>query len=77
MAIWLAMVPDGTKTAAGLPRRAAKASSKRAHRGVLPVVVVPHHRLRHGAPHGGCRLGDGVAAKVDQIGHAATLTTRR
>ena len=48
-----------------------------AHRGVLPVVVVPDHRLRHGAPHGGGRLGDGVAAKVDQIGHAATLTTRR
>ena len=49
---------------------------QRAHRGVLPVVVVTHHGLGHGAAHGGRGAGDGVTAQVDEVGHAATLTMR-
>ena len=43
---------------------------------VLPVVVVTDHGLGHGAAHGGRGAGDRVTAKVDDIGHAATLTMR-
>ena len=40
---------------------------------ILPVVVVAHLGLGHGAPHGGRGPGDGVAAQVDGAGHAVRL----
>ena len=76
-AIWLAMTPDGTKSAAGLPTRCREGLLQRAHGRVLAVVVVADLGLRHGAPHGGRGSGDGVAAQVDHVGHALTLSVHR
>ena len=76
-AIWLAMTPDGTKSAAGLPTRSANASSERRHGRVLPVVVVTDLGLGHGSAHRGRGAGDGVAAQVDHVGHALRLTGHR
>ena len=45
-----------------------------AHSRILPVVVVAHLGVGHGAPHVRCRSGDRVTAQVDQAGHAFTLT---
>ena len=35
--------------------------------GVFAVHVVADLGLRHGAPHGGGRAGDGVAAQIDKL----------
>ncbi len=45
-------------------------------RRVLAVVVVTDDGRGHGAPHRRRRLGDGVAAQVDHVGHDRRLTAR-
>ena len=78
MASWLAMVPDGTKTAAALPTRAANAASSALTVGVLAVAVVADLGLGHGPAHLGRGPGDGVAAEVDHAGgHAGDSTGDR
>ena len=54
-AIWLPIVPDGTKTAASLPTRSANAP-RAAHGRVLAVAVVAHLGLGHRPAHRRRRL---------------------
>ena len=67
-AIWLAIVPDGTNTAAALPIMSAKRRSSAPHGRVVAEAVVADLGLGHGPAHRGRRAGDGVAAQVDRGG---------
>ena len=64
-ATWLAIVPDGTNSAASLPTRSAKRCLEAVDGGVLAEAVVAHLGLGHGPPHRGRRAGHGVGAQVD------------
>ena len=64
-ASWLAMVPDGTNTAASLPTRSAKRLLEGVDRRVLAVDVVADLGVGHGPAHLRRRPGDGVGAEVD------------
>jgi hypothetical protein len=71
------MIPEGTKSAAGLPTALGEGLLERPHRRILAVVVVADHGLGHGPAHGRRGLGDGVAAQVDQSGTRLRLTAHR
>ena len=66
--------PRGDEERGRLADASANASSSARTVGILPVVVVAHLGVGHGAAHGRCRPGDRVTAQIDQVGHAITLT---
>ena len=59
----------GHEQGGGLAHPVRERLLERADGGILAVVVVTDDRIGHRAPHRGRRLGDGVAAKVDDVGH--------
>ena len=65
----MAIVPEGTKSAASRPHSSAARRLERVDRLVLAVDVVADGGRRHGLAHPGRRARDGVGAQVDR--HAA------
>ena len=66
MAIWLAIVPDGTNRAASLPSSSAVRRSSAVDGRVLAVDVVADLGLGHRPAHRGGGPGDGVGPQVDR-----------
>ena len=70
--IWLAIVPEGTNSAASLPQHRGDLALELDHGRVVAVDVVADHGRGHRLAHRGRRAGDGVGAKVDRAhGRAA------
>ena len=65
-AIWLAIVPDGTNSAASLPSSSAVLRLEQLDGRVVAEDVVADLRLGHRPPHRRGRLGDGVGTQVDR-----------
>ena len=66
-AIWLAIVPLGTNSAASLPSSSAIRCLQPVDRRVLAILVVADRRLGHRPPHAGRGPGDGIGAQVDRL----------
>ena len=65
-AIWLAIVPDGTNTAASAADPGGEGGLEGVDGGVLAGAVVADLGLGHGLAHGRRGPGDGVGAEVDE-----------
>ena len=67
MAIWLPMVPVGTKMDGFAAEDFGGASFELVDRGIFAVDVVAYFGRGHGRAHGGRGAGDGVAAQIDYV----------